>query len=143
MTNIARFFVVQTSDDGTAYTTHTDDAPEWLTDAIYEAHDGELPNDWRYEHCRWIAQRIDEGETETYDIADALTDTYTHDLMAWVSDYTRWAYCDVHLEDGSVDASKGMEHIVRTAQFYVLVNMADTLIVAADDHADDDDEDDA
>lgn len=84
MSNYAQHFANAERDDGTEFVQLTDDAPDWLRDAVYEAHDGELPNDWRYETARSIVAGLDEG-LEPDEIAENLVDVYTPDLLAWTS----------------------------------------------------------
>lgn len=133
---MAEYFERATRDDGTRYTRLRDDRPEWLQDAVYAAHDGELPNDWRYEQCKYIAGTIDDGNDDAMDIADALTDTYTHDLLTWVSgDLNRVGYVDEALyEMGNPD---GLEQLIRAGQFQCLTVMAQTMINAWNEHAND------
>ena len=71
----------------------TDDAPEWVRDMVCRCHDGELPNDWRYEMIYQIVSEPDAGP-------DELADVYTSDLLRWLSDSIgRIAYVDAISED--------------------------------------------
>ena len=76
-----------------------DDLTEWLRDL----HDGELPNDWRYETIVDICDTLmDEGDLSNADpgelsvgIANNLTDIYNHSLCQWYADNaSRVAYID-------------------------------------------------
>ena len=67
-----------------------DDLTEWLRGL----HDGELPNDWRYEAIVSILDALmDEGDLSNADpvelavgIANNLTDIYNHSLFQWYAD---------------------------------------------------------
>lgn len=128
-------FTRQTRDDGVSYVTLADEHPDWLYDAVHAAHDDELPNDWRYATCRSIAEMIDDGTTDAAEIADALTDVYNANLLAWVSDNLgRMAYVDEALAEGSYDTLAGA---LMAGQFRCIEQMAQVLLDAADEDADD------
>lgn len=118
--------------------TLTDDAPEWLTDAVREAHDGELPDDWRYETCRRICSELDERETfdvdESNEIADTVTDIYNADLLRWLGGYlTRAEYCDrAAAEYGA--PSDCLFTQIRTGQYLCIEEMVRVLIEAVAEH---------
>ena len=67
-----------------------DDLTEWLRGL----HDGELPNDWRYETIVNICEALmDEDDLSNADpgelsvgIANNLTDIYNHSLFQWYAD---------------------------------------------------------
>jgi hypothetical protein len=85
MDTLTDYFQRKTRDDGTTFYTLTDDAPEWLRDAVYEAHDSELPNDWRYDICHSIINELGDGY-DPDEIADGLVDVYNSDRAAWLAD---------------------------------------------------------
>lgn len=116
--------------------------PDWLQDAVYAAHDREMPNDWRYEQCKYIAAAIDDGNDDAMDIADGLVDPYTRDLLTWVSgNLNRVGYVDEAVEE-LAGAMVGIESAIRLGQFRCLTDMAQVMIDAANEHADDDDDED-
>ena len=63
-TNFTSHFVIHTRADGETFTTLADDAPAWLQEAVREAHQGDLPNDWVYAECRAAAEAFDAGESD-------------------------------------------------------------------------------
>ncbi len=73
-----------------------DDAPEWVSDAVREAHDGEMPDDWRYDICESIFEEIDpEDDDRDFELADGLVDVYNNARVAWLAgDLGRASYCD-------------------------------------------------
>ena len=61
--------------------------PKWIQDMIYECHyNGMLPDnyvfEWVYEFCREISE-LNEGD-DPLEI-EVHSDTYTHDLLKWLS----------------------------------------------------------
>lgn len=82
-----------------------DDAPEWCTDVVREAHgrdqDGApamLPDDYRYSFARAAADAIAEADDDDDldELADQLEpDIYTAELTSWLGSHSyRPAYCD-------------------------------------------------
>ncbi len=79
-----------------------DSTPPWLSQAIYEAHDGMLPDDWKFstaqEACEAIAHSggyEDMQNTAAQFAEDA--DIYTTDLQRWLTSHPgRREYCDTH-----------------------------------------------
>jgi hypothetical protein len=133
--DIYPYFTRAVRDDGTTYTTLTDEHPDWLHDAVYEAHDDELPNDWRYETCAQVAEAIDEGDTDASTIADSLTDIYNADLLAWVSgNLGRMSDVDEAMEDGSHDS---LASLLMAGQYRCIERMAQILLDAVDEAEED------
>lgn len=136
MSNYARFFEHRTRDDGSAFYTLSDDRPEWLYDAVQEAHDGELPNDWRYDTAHSIVNLIDIGLSvpgEASEIADSLTDVYNYDLLEWVSGHLgRMEYVDEAISEG---ADTLTEALMR-GQFTAIERMASILLEAIAENGD-------
>lgn len=132
MSKIASNFKYNTRQDGTGYFFLSDAAPEWLSEAVQEAHDGELPNDWRYKVCAFVAESIDEAnedgeEFDPTNIADSLVDVYTHDLIAWLAgNVRRVADVDQAMEQGQV-GNGGIEEQIRFGQYFVIEQMASIL----------------
>jgi hypothetical protein len=96
MTNYHKFFERQTrntgqsKDDEQSFYTLKDDAPEWLQNAVSDAHRGTLPNDWTYAECYAAVVAYDEGyirEGDTYDHVDSRVDVYTKNLFQWSTEF--------------------------------------------------------
>ena len=90
-------FTQDKRDDGSTFWTYTEQARQSADDLatwIGELHDGELPNDWRYETIVDICNALmDEGDLSNADpgelsvsIANNLTDIYNHSLFQWYAD---------------------------------------------------------
>ncbi len=100
--------------DGTPFTRTRDNAPEWVSDLVREAHGGMLPDDWRYETIREACGAIDEAGADAdtddlqHEFADGV-DVYTSDLLAWLGSHGgRQGYCDdaareLGAEDDTID----------------------------------------
>jgi hypothetical protein len=103
--------------------------PQWIQDMIHECHyQGMLPDDyvfqWVYEFCREISE-LDEND-DPHDI-EVHSDTYTHDLLKWLSsnlariDFVEDAFddsgwtekCDLVLMIG-IGQEKEMEEVLWT-----------------------------
>lgn len=105
MSAFADSFEKATRDDGSSYLKVRDD---WAQEIVRLAHDGELPNDSRYEQISELANRLADN---AYDSADAAREdvvaialdnapTYTYNLLTWFADHTaRLESCDAVLTD--------------------------------------------
>jgi hypothetical protein len=93
----AAHFEKRGRENGEAFITLKEDAPGWLRDAVYEAHDGALPNDWVYAECFAACEAIDEGSItvspeidddmeDVHGYVDARVDIYTKDRFRWAAD---------------------------------------------------------
>jgi hypothetical protein len=94
-------FISDTRTNGETFYKLRDDSPEWLSDAIFVAHDRTMPDDWRYSAIRAVAGEIAESEDDTdpdesdWERCVSLVDCYTARLTAWLgSRVDRAAYCD-------------------------------------------------
>lgn len=87
---LGSFFVTRKRDNGETFVALTDDRPEWLLDAVHEAHGSDLPNDWIYRECEATCDAIDEGwltdEDNVHEFANGRVDIYTRDLYQWAAD---------------------------------------------------------
>lgn len=92
---LSQRFANETREDGTRYVVLSgpdDEIKEAATAAIREAHDEELPNDWRFEVCSLAADAVAEAseEEELSDIAagvaESVTTVSTSALLSWYAD---------------------------------------------------------
>jgi hypothetical protein len=82
-------FETRTRDNGETFVALTDDAPEWLRDAVYDAHGGLLPDDWTYAACSNLLDLLaecDDVDADPY--FDDDVDVYTSDLLDWARSHT-------------------------------------------------------
>lgn len=82
------YFETLKREDGSVFTTLADGRPDWLHEAVYAAHNGEAPNDWRYDAAYGALERIADGagEDDGGEFADWFTDVYNADLLRWLTD---------------------------------------------------------
>lgn len=147
-TKIAPFFERRrTRDSGEAFYTLKDDKPEWLQDAVMDAHNGEMPDDWIYEQCSAIADMIDDYDPDddledaTHEMADGLVDVYTHDLNRWyAANLCRAEWVEQAREEGLIDADADITARFSAGQYLQLRFIADQLVGAVIDNEEEDDE---
>lgn len=81
--------------------THTDDAPEWVRKMTMKAHEGMLPDDWKF---RFVVEALEaiaysEEGYEDEAITELEADVYNHELLDWVSSSSiRMKYVDKAVE---------------------------------------------
>jgi hypothetical protein len=140
--DLGRFFTRDTRDNGETFVKLTDDCPSWLHDAVRDAHDGELPNDWRYETCRFIVSMFDDGysaddDDAAMEIAESLVDVYNYDLARWLADdVSRSAYCDDFVCDG-IPENDVTWSVIRGGQYMAIERMCYVIAMAIVENADD------
>jgi len=152
---LGSFFKRGKRDNGESFVTLTDDRPQWLYDAVHEAHGKDLPNDWIYAECEAACDAIDDGsidvEARYYQDAisehtDGRVDIYTRDLYQWSADmchsYT-WSYAEEEAKDlGSADVDT--EKRIAMIQYCAIQSIVDTIVEAwkeaKEESADDDTE---
>jgi len=138
MNTTSHYFTTDRRDDGTTFTLLTDDAPIWLADAIYEAHDGELPNDWRYAIAARIVDLLDEAQADGIDWGDDLITQVADDLVEWrTSRLFQWVADDPlrlgYVDDAPLFGEGDVASRVRTGQFNAIEMMTRTLVAAFND----------
>ena len=81
-------FETKTRDAGERFVTLTDDAPEWLQEAVRLAHHDTMPHDWVYAECEaaYDAYQDQEGRPDDHEHTDGRVDVYTKELYAWAAD---------------------------------------------------------
>ena len=103
-------------------------APCWAGDVVRALHNGELPNDWRYEQITLMADQFSEGLQDGLDADEACErisvepDCYNGELLAWLAaDQGRMG------EAESLQASECPFDLIRQAQAQALWTMANQL----------------
>ena len=124
------------------YVSFADVHPQWLHDAVYEAHDEELPNDWRFSTALVIATALDEyEEDEEHDrldidevgdwaatVADQLVDFENYKLLTWLAENLR--RIDDEAIEELVTKDDGVIRRVQLMQYLAIEQMA-TIIANA------------
>jgi hypothetical protein len=139
---LACYWTKKTRDNKTMFWTLTDDRPQWLYDAVCEAHAGghDFPEDWAYEECRAACDAIDDGSLLEGDDTDALhahadsrVDVYTKDLFAWAKDHctsTLYANAEAEVEDLGGCGEKSVLERIALLQFFAIQSIARTILDA-------------
>lgn len=127
------YFATKTRTDGSQYTTFADDAPQWVQKAVQQAHDDELPNDWRFVVSALLFDEHD-IDNDSFSVADWLLDNVlvpsNVDLVKWLSDYiSRSTYIDDYLAGASnnLATSNDFFDVLRGAQSEAIRRMADVI----------------
>jgi len=152
LTLLASSLVLATRTDGTEYRMLREDCPlhDDLADVVRSAHDGELPNDWRYDMVYTLAHALLEYSQPSPtpwtledfrdvigEVAELRTDTGTHALLIWLADNVSRCHFDdvetwVNDADGSdiaYLASRRQREAIATMAHAILQGLAD--LVAA------------
>ena len=111
---------------------HNDDE---LYDLVRSLHDGELPNDWRYDCIHWILNAISSESTNTdwedipHQYADHYVDIGTQDLYLWIANCpARADYIQQARESGFIDGSMDHTKQIQVAQYLQIESMTHELL---------------
>ena len=102
----AAAFETRQRDNGETFVCLADGSPEWMSELTMTAHDGIMPEDWRYRMIQRAAGELADREPETWDdviceIADCLVTVYNHELTGWLSSHLgRAEYVNDAVNDG-------------------------------------------
>ncbi len=96
-----------------------DGAPEWITDAVRDAHAGMFPDDRIYTLCRDAFDFIADGGDDASDFADGAVDVYTSDRVRWLASHLgRVSLCDEAASDFAIgDGGAGIIDRIGWGQF--------------------------
>jgi hypothetical protein len=122
--------------------TLSDNRPDWLHDAIRDAHASDLPNDWIYEECEAACDAIDEGsltdEDSIHEHADSRVDVYTQARYQWAAQFcVSTTYADAEAEALDVGPIHDTVTHLGVVQYYACARIARTILEAYDEHKDD------
>lgn len=123
--------VNNTCTDGTTFYKLAKGSPEWMYDACREAHDGELPNDWRYDMIDSLLERIvDDGEDafDPSDAADGLVPVYNGVRALWLAgNLSREDYCNRAVDEFGILTGDIFE-LIGQGMYLCIREMADSLV---------------
>ena len=124
----ANAFEFRTRDNGSTFWTTRDDAPEWVSDIVRDAHAGAMPCDWRYDKIADLAhdigQAADPDDIDAMEWADRAADVYTSDLLKWLSGVT---YALESVDDATTEwgmDTRGVVEMIMGGQCYMLHEIA-------------------
>jgi hypothetical protein len=109
--------------DGESFIRVKQDAPEWVTQLVMNAHGDFLPDDWRYDCIRAVLGDIADNEPDDLDefaaeFADGQVDVYNGARTAWLaSNLNRAAYCDEAAEEFGYDSEQGVFGLIGLGQY--------------------------
>lgn len=136
----ARNLERKTRDNGESFICLRDGAPEWMKEAIREAHGDMLPNDWSYRFAAAIVEDIAERLRDDCDadfddmsgeIVDSAIPVYTGERLAWLaSNLNRLAFCDTAASDGLVSESSDMAERIAAGMYLELQDIAGAIWAA-------------
>lgn len=113
-----------------------DGSPDWMAEAVREAHGDMLPDDWRYEAIWAVSEALsdlgadEDHEDAIHEIADGLVDVYTANLTKWLaSSLERVAYVDEAREDFGGEGND-LETAIKRGQFLEYREIASSLVSA-------------
>ena len=134
-------FELRAREDGSEFWALTPEArqtPDDLATFIRELHDGELPNDWRYQKIVQILDAIVEISKynenpcwfdEAPMIADQLTCPYTAELAAWIGENAgRANYHDEAMEEGCIAGNASQAVRLQVNQFCCIHLMVEKIL---------------
>jgi hypothetical protein len=133
---LCRYFVPKQRVGGETFYTLADDRPQWLNDAVRDAHDNDFPCDWVYEVCYHACYAIDDGsltvDSGSHEFADNEVDVYTRDLYRWAADMClRSSYTEAEenaRDMGAFDNPEGVHTILSTIQYCCIAKIADCIV---------------
>lgn len=120
------YFTTSIRDNGDQFTKLTESAPDWVKDAVREAHGDKVPDDYIYEWCSkaFIAYDDYNGNTDAA-ISDIEPDCYYYELGKWfTSDMERAGLVDEILQETDVKdvyAAIGMAQVREKESVYNVV----------------------
>lgn len=138
----ANQFQVKERDNGDTFVCLGDSAPSWCQDVCREAHNGLMPDDWRYSWISSAADTLadidpDEWEEQTHEIADGLIDVYNGRLLSWLSsNLSRIGYCDEASENG-LPRENDLINVIQAGQYEEIRETISFLISEIEGLADD------
>lgn len=132
---LAASFITDARINGDRFAKLTDDAPEWVKDAVYSAHDGRMPDDGIYNLCASIASDLTEydmtgkcPEDHLREIADNSVSCYHMDRYRWLAahlDNSGW--CEQAQEEELVASDASMSDRIAAGMYLKAYSVASTL----------------
>lgn len=140
-------FTTRKRDDGDQFTTLRDDAPDWMSDVVREAHGDMMPDDWRYKMISECADALtgydpSDWQDSDFEICDGLVDVMNGELLDWLSSHgARPVYIDEAREEGLIADDTDEMNRIQIGQFMEYREVLNALIAEFGDDEPDDDED--
>lgn len=143
----ANAFDRRTRDNGDTFLALKDGAPDWMRDALYNAHGGMLPDD----HCYRMADEAADAIAETleydadanlddwrHECVDAMVSVYHSDRFAWLaSNLARAEYCDEARREGMVSDDASISDRIAAGWYREAESIFEAIRAAIEENADD------
>ena len=135
-------FELRTRSDASTYLALSDGTADWIREAVRLSHNGELPNDSRYELIRDASVAIsdqqftdiEEARSAVFDLSADLLPTYSSDLLEWFSANTsRLCDCDDYLEQ-SGDSVSSVSAALELGYRFAVEDVLNALITEIDEN---------
>jgi hypothetical protein len=103
--------ITDTRSDGSQFLRLADGSPNWMRDAVWAAHDEELPNDWRYGLAlaaaeAWADQPEADPSRLAIEVAESIATAYTSEILNWYAELSgRIAYADEARDTYGIDSA--------------------------------------
>lgn len=133
----------RTRDNGDEFVTRKDSAPEWVQNVCQEAHDGMMPDDWRYGAIQALVANLsdndsDEWENLQHGICDDNVDVYNAELLNWVSsNLTRAEYVSEAVEEMGVPEPFDLYKTLQYGQYREMEEVYSSLVSSIEERAED------
>lgn len=128
-------FEMRERSSGEKYISVKADAPPWVSHLVRYAHDGMLPDDWRYEFVMDSLNALCDGD---FDGVSLIPSDYTYQLANWLaSDGYRISYCDDAIYDGITTAFSMLQsgQLLEIKEVHGLVRQFLEELAMDDEHA--------
>lgn len=128
-------FEVRERPSGDKFVGVKDGAPVWVSHLVRHAHDGMLPDDWRYEFIGNSLAAIAQGDLTGVSLAPS---DYTYQLASWLSsDGYRISYCDDAICDGIATTFSLLQagQLLEISEVHRLVRQFLEELALSDEHA--------
>ena len=115
---------------------------DFIQSLVYELHDNELPNDWRYQIIYTLLldfvdiESSDDVQDRIHELVDGAVDIYNADLLKWVQEDLSRGYIESELTTGK----EGLFERITQAQYEVINQMAYKLLSFIEDNQEDEEE---
>lgn len=134
---LAAALVDAVRDDGTTYVRLDDDAPAWVSGALYAAHGDMLPDDHVFAAAQLAAAELAaDPDVEHGEIADGMVPPYNGDRFAWLASHlSRAAIVDDAVDELGGGEPLGIVEQIGLGMYSEALAIIDTLASAIEDRA--------
>jgi hypothetical protein len=141
---VSEWFVTGKRDNGDSFVSLKDGRPDWLQEAVHEAHGGNLPDDWIYAECEAACEAIDNGDLKDEDAlhehADGRVDVYTKARFEWAAQFCLTdLYSTAEGEAEEMGDTSDVTEKLGLIQYHAIYHIAATMLQAVAEATDEED----